>query len=130
MATTTKNNTVFGQICSIANKIKKERGSTQKEAFAIAKAMLAEKEQNPEKSEKTILDELVERMATTFVKFTYTNKAGKEETTVGTMNPELVSKTYVPQGRKTSKSDDTVVFWDRYHGQYRPLKKDKLLKVF
>ena len=110
MATTTKNNTVFGQICSIANKIKKERGITQKEAFAIAKAMLAEKEQNPEKSEKTILDELVERMTTTFVKFTYTNKAGKEETTVGTMNPELVSKTYIPQGRKTSKSDDTVVF--------------------
>lgn len=37
----TKNQSSFGEICKVANQIRKERKCSQKEAFALAKAQLA-----------------------------------------------------------------------------------------
>ena len=43
----TKNQSLFGEICKVANQIRKERKCSQKEAFALAKAQLAAQAETP-----------------------------------------------------------------------------------
>lgn len=112
------------ELFTLANKIRKECGVSQKEAYAMAKSKL----ENAQVC--SLNDELVSLMNVKNVKFTYVNKDGKQITTTGTLvNSHIPTGKRTIQGRKTPKSDNHQVFYDVRHGVYRSYQKDKIVKI-
>lgn len=113
------------ELFSLANQIHKEFKVSQKEAFAMAKSQLENKQS------VSLHDELVSKMKTKNVKFTFVNKHNREITTTGTLlDSHIPTGKRTIQGRKTPRTENTQVFYDVRHGVYRSYQKDKLVKVF
>lgn len=130
----TKNQSLFGEICKVANQIRKERKCSQKEAFALAKAQLAAQAETPvvnDNDNSTVTKEqFVKMLEAGSVKFSFKNNRGVINTTKGTLNPDMITKTRKIAGAKVAKNPDGIVFYDRIHGVYRTLLLENLVKVF
>ena len=136
----TKNQSSFGEICKVANQIRKERKCSQKEAFALAKAQLAAKAQQATQTEAPVVNDManstvtkeqfVKMLEAGSVKFSFKNNRGVVNTTKGTLNPDMITKTRKIAGAKVAKNPDGIVFYDRIHGVYRTLLFENLVKVF
>ena len=132
----TKNQSSFGEICKVANQIRKERKCSQKEAFALAKAQLAAQAEAPAvndmaSSTATVTkDQFVKMLEAGSVKFSFKNNRGVVNTTKGTLNPDMITKTRKIAGAKVAKNPEGIVFYDRIHGVYRTLLFENLVKVF
>lgn len=130
----TKNQSLFGEICKVANQIRKERKCTQKEAFALAKAQLAAQAETPvvnDNANSTVTKEqFVKMLEAGSVKFSFKNNRGVINTTKGTLNPDMITKTRKIAGAKVAKNPEGIVFYDRIHGVYRTLLLENLVKVF
>ena len=132
----TKNQSSFGEICKVANQIRKERKCSQKEAFALAKAQLAAQAEAPAvndiaSSTTTVTKEqFVKMLEAGSVKFSFKNNRGVINTTKGTLNPDMITKTRKIAGAKVAKNPEGIVFYDRIHGVYRTLLFENLVKVF
>lgn len=132
----TKNQSSFGEICKVANQIRKERKCSQKEAFALAKAQLAVQTETPAvndmaSSTATVTKEqFVKMLEAGSVKFSFKNNRGVVNTTKGTLNPDMITKTRKIAGAKVAKNPEGIVFYDRIHGVYRTLLFENLVKVF
>lgn len=132
----TKNQSSFGEICKVANQIRKERKCSQKEAFALAKAQLAAQAEAPAvndmaNSTATVTKEqFVKMLEAGSVKFSFKNNRGVVNTTKGTLNPDMITKTRKIAGAKVAKNPEGIVFYDRIHGVYRTLLFENLVKVF
>ena len=132
----TKNQSSFGEICKVANQIRKERKCSQKEAFALAKAQLAAQAEAPAvndmaSSTATVTKEqFVKMLEDGSVKFSFKNNRGVVNTTKGTLNPDMITKTRKIAGAKVAKNPEGIVFYDRIHGVYRTLLFENLVKVF
>ena len=132
MKTSMTNNQVqFGEICKVANQIRKERKCSQKEAFALAKAQLTAKADAPAVSNgKMTKDQFIKMLKTGSVKFSFKNNRGVVNTTKGTLNPDMITTTRKIAGAKVAKNPAGIVFYDRIHGVYRTLLFENLVKVF
>ena len=130
----TKNQSLFGEICKVANQIRKERKCSQKEAFALAKAQLAAQAETPvvnDNDNSTVTKEqFVKMLEAGSVKFSFKNNRGVINTTKGTLNPDMITKTRKIAGAKVAKNPEGIVFYDRIHGVYRTLLLENLVKVF
>ena len=130
----TKNQSSFGEICKVANQIRKERKCSQKEAFALAKAQLAVQAEAPavnDNANSTVTKEqFVKMLEAGSVKFSFKNNRGVVNTTKGTLNPDMITKTRKIAGAKVAKNPEGIVFYDRIHGVYRTLLFENLVKVF
>ena len=130
----TKNQSSFGEICKVANQIRKERKCSQKEAFALAKAQLAAQAEAPavnDMANSTVTKEqFVKMLKAGSVKFSFKNNRGVINTTKGTLNPDMITKTRKIAGAKVAKNPEGIVFYDRIHGVYRTLLFENLVKVF
>jgi len=130
----TKNQSSFGEICKVANQIRKERKCSQKEAFALAKAQLAAQAEAPavnDNANSTVTKEqFVKMLEAGSVKFSFKNNRGVINTTKGTLNPDMITKTRKIAGAKVAKNPEGIVFYDRIHGVYRTLLFENLVKVF
>ena len=130
----TKNQSSFGEICKVANQIRKERKCSQKEAFALAKAQLAAQAEIPavnDNANSTVTKEqFVKMLEAGSVKFSFKNNRGVVNTTKGTLNPDMITKTRKIAGAKVAKNPEGIVFYDRIHGVYRTLLFENLVKVF
>ena len=130
----TKNQSLFGEICKVANQIRKERKCSQKEAFALAKAQLAAQAETPvvnDNDNSTVTKEqFVKMLEAGSVKFSFKNNRGVINTTKGTLNPDMITKTRKIAGAKVAKNPDGIAFYDRIHGVYRTLLFENLVKVF
>lgn len=123
-----KNQNQFGQICAIANKIRKERGISQKEAFAIAKQEL----NNAEKSSSNVItkEAFTKMLEDGSVKFTYRNRKGIQHTTKGTLCTKLLPMRNNVLGRKYTNDPECVAFYDRIHGVYCTVKVCDIIQIF
>ena len=132
MNTTKNNNQIqFGKICAVANKLRKEKGITQKAAFAMAKEMLAKEDTvNVAATSGMTKEEFINLLKKGSVKFTYKNSRGVLNTTKGTLNPQMITTTRKIAGAQTPKNPAGIVFYDRIHGVYRTLLIENLVKVF
>lgn len=132
MNTTKNNNQIqFGKICAVANKLRKEKGITQKAAFALAKEMLAKEDTvNVASTSGMTKEEFINLLKKGSVKFTYKNSRGVLNTTKGTLNPQMITTTRKIAGAQTPKNPAGIVFYDRIHGVYRTLLIENLVKVF
>lgn len=130
----TKNQSSFGEICKVANQIRKEKKCSQKEAFALAKAQLAAQAEAPavnDNANSTVTKEqFVKMLEAGSVKFSFKNNRGVVNTTKGTLNPDMITKTRKIAGAKVAKNPEGIVFYDRIHGVYRTLLFENLVKVF
>lgn len=130
----TKNQSSFGEICKVANQIRKEKKCSQKEAFALAKAQLAAQAEAPvvnDTANSTVTKEqFVKMLEAGSVKFSFKNNRGVINTTKGTLNPDMITKTRKIAGAKVAKNPEGIVFYDRIHGVYRTLLFENLVKVF
>ena len=130
----TKNQSSFGEICKVANQIRKEKKCSQKEAFALAKARLAAQAEAPvvnDMANSTVTkDQFVKMLQAGSVKFSFKNNRGVVNTTKGTLNPDMITKTRKIAGAKVAKNPEGIVFYDRIHGVYRTLLFENLVKVF
>ena len=134
----TKNQSSFGEICKVANQIRKERKCSQKEAFALAKAQLAAQVQtetpvvndNANSTATVTKEQFVKMLEAGSVKFSFKNNRGVVNTTKGTLNPDMITKTRKIAGAKVAKNPEGIVFYDRIHGVYRTLLFENLVKVF
>ena len=130
----TKNQSSFGEICKVANQIRKERKCSQKEAFALAKAQLTAQAEAPvvnDNANSTMTKEqFVKMLQAGSVKFSFKNNRGVVNTTKGTLNPDMITKTRKIAGAKVAKNPEGIVFYDRIHGVYRTLLFENLVKVF
>lgn len=125
------------QVFPVANKIRKERGCSMKEAYALAKAQILAQTANVVENPTNVVpaanmemhSQLIEKMAAGNVKFTFRNAKGKEITTTGTLIKDRIPTNRVVQGRKTAKDESTQVFYDVRHGVYRSYKKDQLVAI-
>ena len=130
----TKNQSLFGEICKVANQIRKERKCSQKEAFALAKAQLAAQAETPvvnDNDNSTVTKEqFVKMLEAGSVKFSFKNNRGVINTTKGTLNPDMMTKTRKIAGAKVAKNPEGIVFYDRIHCVYRTLLFENLVKVF
>ena len=132
----TKNQSSFGEICKVANQIRKERKCSQKEAFALAKAQLAAQAQaetpvvNDNANSTVTKEQFVKMLEAGSVKFSFKNNRGVVNTTKGTLNPDMITKTRKIAGAKVAKNPEGIVFYDRIHGVYRTLLFENLVKVF
>ena len=104
----TKNQSLFGEICKVANQIRKERKCSQKEAFALAKAQLAAQAETPvvnDNDNSTVTKEqFVKMLEVGSVKFSFKNNRGVINTTKGTLNPDMITKTRKIAGAKVAKN--------------------------
>ena len=132
MNTTKNNNQIqFGKICAVANKLRKEKGITQKAAFALAKEMLAKEDTvNVAANSGMTKEEFINLLKKGSVKFTYKNSRGVLNTTKGTLNPQMITTTRKIAGAQTPKNPAGIAFYDRIHGVYRTLLIENLVKVF
>ena len=132
----TKNQSSFGEICKVANQIRKEKKCSQKEAFALAKAQLAAQAQaetpvvNDNANSTVTKEQFVKMLEAGSVKFSFKNNRGVVNTTKGTLNPDMITKTRKIAGAKVAKNPGGIVFYDRIHGVYRTLLFENLVKVF
>ena len=132
----TKNQSAFGEICKVANQIRKEKKCSQKEAFALAKAQLAVQAQtetpvvNDNANSTVTKEQFVKMLEAGSVKFSFKNNRGVVNTTKGTLNPDMITKTRKIAGAKVAKNPEGIVFYDRIHGVYRTLLFENLVKVF
>ena len=132
----TKNQSSFGEICKVANQIRKEKKCSQKEAFALAKAQLAVQAQtetpvvNDNANSTVTKEQFVKMLEAGSVKFSFKNNRGVVNTTKGTLNPDMITKTRKIAGAKVAKNPEGIVFYDRIHGVYRTLLFENLVKVF
>ena len=132
----TKNQSSFGEICKVANQIRKEKKCSQKEAFALAKAQLAVQAQtetpvvNDNANSTVTKEQFVKMLKAGSVKFSFKNNRGVVNTTKGTLNPDMITKTRKIAGAKVAKNPEGIVFYDRIHGVYRTLLFENLVKVF
>jgi len=132
----TKNQSSFGEICKVANQIRKEKKCSQKEAFALAKAQLAAQAQaetpvvNDNANSTVTKEQFVKMLEAGSVKFSFKNNRGVVNTTKGTLNPDMITKTRKIAGAKVAKNPEGIVFYDRIHGVYRTLLFENLVKVF
>jgi hypothetical protein len=132
----TKNQSSFGEICKVANQIRKEKKCSQKEAFALAKAQLAAQTQaeapvvNDNANSTVTKEQFVKMLEAGSVKFSFKNNRGVVNTTKGTLNPDMITKTRKIAGAKVAKNPEGIVFYDRIHGVYRTLLFENLVKVF
>ena len=130
----TKNQSSFGEICKVANQIRKEKKCSQKEAFALAKAQLAAQAEAPAVNDNAnssvTKEQFVKMLEAGSVKFSFKNNRGVVNTTKGTLNPDMITKTRKIAGAKVAKNPEGIVFYDRIHGVYRTLLFENLVKVF
>ena len=99
----TKNQSSFGEICKVANQIRKERKCSQKEAFALAKAQLAAKAQQAAQAETPVVNDMAN---------------------------STVTKEQFVKMLEAGSVKFSIVFYDRIHGVYRTLLFENLVKVF
>lgn len=123
------------QVFPIANKIRKEKHISMKEAYAMAKYQLENTASNIVDVANNVVDLslhnlLVEKMQNANVKFKFTNKNGKQIITTGTLNMSKVPTNRDVKGRSTAKDDNTQVFYDVRHGMYRSYQKDKIVEIY
>lgn len=110
------------EIFSLMNRIKKEEGVTQKEAYAMAKARLTAS------TSVTLADELIKRMQTGNVKFVFMNR-GKRIVTTGTLRTHKIPTNRKVEGSRIRKTEDAVIFYDVRHGVYRQFNKNNVLEI-
>lgn len=111
------------ELFTLANRIRKTTGVSQKEAFAMAKAQLSGE------STSSLDSKLIEMMKKGNVKFTFRNNKGKEITTTGTLQMEKVPTNRKVEGKKTAKSENMTVFYDVRHGVYRQFEVGKIVNI-
>ena len=111
------------ELFTLANRIRKTTGVSQKEAFAMAKAQLSGE------STSSLDSKLIEMMKKGNVKFTFRNNKGKEITTTGTLQMEKVPTNRKVEGKKTAKSENMTVFYDVRHGVYRQFEAGKIVNI-
>lgn len=136
-STATIKNIAPAQVFPVANKIRKAKGCTMKEAYAIAKEQLLTEAANVMENPVNVVPaanmelhtQLVEKMTAGNVKFTFRNAKGKEITTTGTLIKDRIPTNRIVNGRKTAKDENTQVFYDVRHGVYRSYKKDQIVAI-
>ena len=111
------------ELFTLANRIRKTTGLSQKEAFAMAKTQLSGE------STSSLDSKLIEMMKKGNVKFTFRNNKGKEITTTGTLQMEKVPTNRKVEGKKTAKSENMTVFYDVRHGVYRQFEAGKIVNI-
>lgn len=112
------------ELFTLANRIRRTNGCTQKEAFALAKAQLT-----ADNSDSSLYDTLMAKMKSGNVKFTYKNNKGQNITTTGTMQMNKVPTTRKVEGKKTAKNENMTVFYDVRHGVYRQFDKNCIVAI-
>lgn len=121
------------ELFTLANQLRKELHLSQKDAYAMAKSRLSAAV--VPFANKTMYQELEEKLKAGVVKFTHKNKAGKEITTVGTLVETRIHSriggdmSKIP-GRREPKSEEYAVYFDIAHGFYRPVIKDNIIKIW
>lgn len=115
---------------TLANRIRKQNGVSQKEAFALAKAQLtAHKNEETSSASDNMSSELINRMKTGNVKFTFRNNKGRECTTTGTLRMEKVPTNRPVEGKKDKRNDNMCVFYDVRHGVYRQFDMNNVVRI-
>lgn len=122
---TTKNYSA-SDLFTLANRIRKQNGVSQKEAFAMAKAQL---ETPVSETNVDMAAMLRNMMLKQNVKFTFKNAKGKEITTTGTLRMEKVPTTRKVEGKKEARHDNMVVFYDVRHGVMRQYDATKVVAI-
>lgn len=132
------------QVFPLANKIRKEQGCSMKEAYALAKAQLIAEATAVVEAPAAVVEtpvnvttpvnmdmhaELVAKMTTGNVKFTFKNAKGKFITTTGTLDMSKVPTNRPVHGRKEADNENVQVFYDVRHGVYRSYQKDMLVSI-
>lgn len=110
------------EIFSLMNRIKKEEGVTQKEAYAMAKARLTASDT------VSLVEKLIQRMMSGNVQFVFMNR-GKRIVTTGTLRPNKIPTNRKVEGSRIRKTEDYVVFYDVRHGVYRQFNKNNVLEI-
>lgn len=113
---------------TLANRIRKQNGVSQKEAFALAKAQLSAPKAE-EHTPSVDTNELLSRMKKGNVKFTFRNNKGRECTTTGTLRMEKVPTNRKVEGKQSKRSDNMVVFYDVRHGVYRQFDMNNVVRI-
>lgn len=113
---------------TLANRIRKQNGVSQKEAFALAKAQLTAPKEEAVSSTVDTTD-LISRMKKGNVKFTFRNNKGRECTTTGTLRMEKVPTNRKVEGKKNQRNDNMVVFYDVRHGVYRQFDMNNVVRI-
>ena len=124
--TKNKNQYTKSELFTVMNRIRREQGLTQKEAYAEAKKILDQKYSaaNPQ-----LKDQLLAKMRKGYVQFTFINRHGKQITTTGTLDMSRVPTTRKVEGSQKPKSENNVVFYDGRHGVYRQFDATKLVSM-
>lgn len=126
MKTTMNHNQAqFGEICKVANRIRKEYKCSQKEAFARAKAQLS-----GATNACVTKEQFIRMLRSGSVKFSYRSTRGMIITTKGTLRSEMITTTRKIAGAQTPKNPDGIVFYDRIHGTYRTVLFENLVQVY
>ena len=120
---TTKNYSA-SDLFTLANRLRKQNGLPQKEAFAMAKAQL----ENPV-SQPDMAAVLYNMMKEKNVKFTFQNAKGKNITTTGTLRMEKVPTNRKVEGKRDARNDNMVVFYDVRHGVMRQYDATKVVSI-
>lgn len=121
----------FGEICKVANRLRKELNCSQKEAYARAKAILENESTGSNRTQVGLTKEqFVEKLRGGSVKFSYRSTRGMVVTTKGTLKPEMITTTRKIAGAKTPKNPAGIAYYDRIHGIYRTVLFENLVEVF
>lgn len=113
------------ELFSAANKLRRE-GFSMKEAFAKAKEILSNQEvQNA----SSVHDELVKRLNTGRVKFSFENTRGVMITTTGTLVADYIPGNRKIQGRAIARAAGDVIFYDVRHGQWRSFNRNRKVSI-
>lgn len=115
---------------TLANRIRKQNGVSQKEAFAMAKAQLTAPKTEEPSTPSVDTKDLLARMKKGNVKFTFRNNKGRECTTTGTLRMEKVPSNRKVQGKQDKRNDNMCVFYDVRHGVYRQFDLNSVVSVY
>ena len=124
--TKNKNQYTKSELFTVMNRIRREQGLTQKEAYAEAKKIL---DQKYSAANSQLKDQLLAKMRKGYVQFTFINRHGKQITTTGTLDMSRVPTTRKVEGSQKPKSENNVVFYDGRHGVYRQFDATKLVSM-
>lgn len=115
------------ELFTVMNRIRKEQNLSLKEAYAEAKKILDQKYSST--GTDKLADQLMAKMKTGYVQFTFVNRHGKQITTTGTLDMSRVPVTRKVEGSQKPKSENNVVFYDGRHGVYRQFDRTKVVSM-
>lgn len=135
-----KKNVNKSEVFKLMNQLAKN-GMNRKEAYAAAVAQLTAEpaveevvvtevcEATPVVPDTKLAKTLIKLMKSCNVRFTFSNRHGRNITTTGTLMMEKVPTNRKVEGKKKAWKPDTIVFYDVRHGVYRQCTKASVVSI-